>query len=234
MKVLLTLCVCCALVCGSLAFAAELLPPNVVNALDDAGLSSGLSTTIPIIPERSDFRSAAALAINSGSVAATSPLTTADLALVGANPVWVDDSWVGTAPGTVVDGHVFGTDAFANITDGITAVDAGGVVNVLAGIYVENLTIAKALSLVGVGYKAAAQGTKLNLTVGYSHPVDFVMPAGITVATPTPTEIVIKGSDRQRVGQIAAEVRASRVEHERHAIAARHADGHRYVLNALR
>ena len=66
----------------------------------------------------------------------------------------------------------------------------------------------KKLSLVGVGYKAAAQGTKLNLTVGYSHPVDFVMPAGITVATPTPTEIVIKGSDRQRVGQIAAEVRA--------------------------
>ncbi len=68
----------------------------------------------------------------------------------------------------------------------------------------------KKLSLVGVGYKAAAAGTKLNLTVGYSHPVDFVMPAGITVATPTPTEIIIKGSDRQRVGQIAAEVRAVR------------------------
>ena len=68
----------------------------------------------------------------------------------------------------------------------------------------------KKLSLVGVGFKAAAQGSKLNLAVGYSHPVDFVMPAGITVATPTPTEIVIKGSDRQRVGQIAAEVRAVR------------------------
>ena len=68
----------------------------------------------------------------------------------------------------------------------------------------------KKLSLVGVGFKAAAQGAKLNLAVGYSHPVDFVMPAGITVATPTPTEIVIKGSDRQRVGQIAAEVRAVR------------------------
>ena len=68
----------------------------------------------------------------------------------------------------------------------------------------------KKLSLVGVGYKAAAQGTKLNLTVGYSHPVEFNMPAGISVATPTPTEIVIKGSDRQRVGQIAAEVRAVR------------------------
>ena len=68
----------------------------------------------------------------------------------------------------------------------------------------------KKLNLVGVGFKAAAQGAKLNLTVGYSHPVDFVMPAGITVSTPTPTEIVIKGSDRQRVGQIAAEVRAVR------------------------
>ncbi|MBG9388775.1 50S ribosomal protein L6 [Caenimonas aquaedulcis] len=68
----------------------------------------------------------------------------------------------------------------------------------------------KKLSLVGVGYKAAAQGAKLNLTVGYSHPVNLDMPAGITVATPTPTEIVIKGADRQRVGQIAAEVRAIR------------------------
>jgi large subunit ribosomal protein L6 len=68
----------------------------------------------------------------------------------------------------------------------------------------------KKLSLIGVGYKAQAQGAKLNLTVGYSHPVIIDMPAGITVATPTPTEVVIKGSDRQRVGQIAAEVRAVR------------------------
>ncbi|MDI1272204.1 50S ribosomal protein L6 [Polaromonas sp.] len=68
----------------------------------------------------------------------------------------------------------------------------------------------KKLNLVGVGYKAQAQGAKLNLTVGYSHPVVMDMPAGIQVATPTPTEVVIKGSDRQRVGQIAAEVRAVR------------------------
>ena len=66
------------------------------------------------------------------------------------------------------------------------------------------------LNLVGVGYKAQAQGAKLNLTVGYSHPVNMDMPAGITVATPTPTEVVIKGADRQRVGQIAAEIRAVR------------------------
>ena len=61
-----------------------------------------------------------------------------------------------------------------------------------------------------MGYKASVAGNKLNLAVGFSHPVDFVMPAGITVATPTPTEIIIKGADRQRVGQIAAEVRAVR------------------------
>jgi large subunit ribosomal protein L6 len=68
----------------------------------------------------------------------------------------------------------------------------------------------KKLNLVGVGFKAQAQGAKLNLTVGYSHPVVLDMPAGIKVETPTPTEVVIKGSDRQRVGQIAAEVRAVR------------------------
>jgi large subunit ribosomal protein L6 len=68
----------------------------------------------------------------------------------------------------------------------------------------------KKLNLVGVGYRAAAQGAKLNLTVGYSHPVNVDMPQGITVATPTPTEIVLKGADRQRVGQIAAEIRAVR------------------------
>ena len=68
----------------------------------------------------------------------------------------------------------------------------------------------KKLTLLGVGYKAQATGNKLNLTVGYSHPVNMDMPEGITVATPTPTEIVIKGADRQRVGQVAAEVRAVR------------------------
>ena len=68
----------------------------------------------------------------------------------------------------------------------------------------------KKLTLIGVGFKAAASGSKLNLSVGFSHPVNFEMPAGITVATPTPTEIVIKGADRQVVGQLAAEIRAVR------------------------
>jgi large subunit ribosomal protein L6 len=68
----------------------------------------------------------------------------------------------------------------------------------------------KRLSLVGVGYKAQAAGSKLNLQIGFSHPVGKDMPAGVKVECPTPTEIVIKGSDRQVVGQIAAEVRAIR------------------------
>jgi large subunit ribosomal protein L6 len=68
----------------------------------------------------------------------------------------------------------------------------------------------KKLTLLGVGFKAQAQGAKLNLTVGYSHPVVIDMPAGIEVETPSPTEILIKGADRQRVGQIASEVRAVR------------------------
>jgi large subunit ribosomal protein L6 len=68
----------------------------------------------------------------------------------------------------------------------------------------------KKLTLVGVGFRAAAAGSKLNLQIGFSHPVAKDMPAGVTVACPTQTEIVIKGSDRQVVGQIAAEVRAIR------------------------
>jgi large subunit ribosomal protein L6 len=68
----------------------------------------------------------------------------------------------------------------------------------------------KKLSLVGVGYRAQAAGSKLNLQIGFSHPVVKDMPAGITVTCATPTEILIKGSDRQVVGQIAAEVRAFR------------------------
>jgi len=68
----------------------------------------------------------------------------------------------------------------------------------------------KKLTLVGVGFRAQAQGQKLNLQIGFSHPVVKDMPAGIKVETPTQTEILIKGADRQAVGQIAAEVRAIR------------------------
>jgi large subunit ribosomal protein L6 len=68
----------------------------------------------------------------------------------------------------------------------------------------------KKLTLVGVGFRAQATGSKLNLQIGYSHPVVKEMPAGVKVATPTQTEIVISGADRQSVGQVAAEVRAFR------------------------
>lgn len=68
----------------------------------------------------------------------------------------------------------------------------------------------KKLTLVGVGYKAQAQGSKLNLSLGFSHPVVHDMPSGIKVETPTQTEVLIKGIDRQLVGQVAAEVRAYR------------------------
>ena len=68
----------------------------------------------------------------------------------------------------------------------------------------------KRLQLVGVGYRAQAQGQKLNLTLGFSHPVDYPVPEGITVETPSQTEVVVKGVDKQRVGQVAAEIRAYR------------------------
>ena len=66
------------------------------------------------------------------------------------------------------------------------------------------------LTLVGVGYRAAAQGATLNLSLGFSHPVVHTMPEGVAVTTPTQTEILIKGADKQKVGQVAAEVRAYR------------------------
>lgn len=68
----------------------------------------------------------------------------------------------------------------------------------------------KKLTLVGVGYKAQAQGGVLNLDLGYSHPLNHKMPVGVTVETPTPTEIIIKGADKQAVGQVAAQIREYR------------------------
>jgi large subunit ribosomal protein L6 len=65
----------------------------------------------------------------------------------------------------------------------------------------------KKLELVGVGYRAGVQGKKLNLTLGFSHPVDYAIPAGITIETPSQNEIVIKGMDRRQVGQVAADLR---------------------------
>jgi large subunit ribosomal protein L6 len=68
----------------------------------------------------------------------------------------------------------------------------------------------KKLELRGVGYRAQVQGKKLNLQLGFSHPVEFDVPEGVTVETPSQTEVVVKGSDKQLVGQVAAEIRAFR------------------------
>ena len=68
----------------------------------------------------------------------------------------------------------------------------------------------KKLQLVGVGYRAQAQGSKLNLALGFSHPVEYTAPEGITIETPSQTEIVVSGCDKQKVGQVAAEIRAYR------------------------
>jgi large subunit ribosomal protein L6 len=87
-----------------------------------------------------------------------------------------------------------------------------GTVRALVANMVQGVTkgFEKRLTLVGVGYRAQAQGDKLNLTLGFSHPVVHQMPKGVKVETPSQTEIVLKGSDRQVVGQVAAEVRAYR------------------------
>ncbi len=68
----------------------------------------------------------------------------------------------------------------------------------------------KKLQLIGVGYRAKAEGKSVNLVVGYSHPIDYKLPEGVTADTPTQTEIVIKGADKQQVGQVAAEIRKFR------------------------
>jgi large subunit ribosomal protein L6 len=84
----------------------------------------------------------------------------------------------------------------------------------------------KKLTLVGVGYRAQVQGTNLNLTLGYSHPVNFSLPTGITIETPSQTEIVVKGIDKQIVGQVAAEIRGFRSPEPYKGKGVRYADEH--------
>jgi large subunit ribosomal protein L6 len=102
--------------------------------------------------------------------------------------------------------------SFAPTNESAEADAMSGTVRALVANMVQGVTkgFEKKLTLVGVGFRAQAQGQKLNLQIGFSHPVVKDMPAGIKVETPSQTEIVIKGSDRQVVGQIAAEVRAFR------------------------
>ncbi len=84
----------------------------------------------------------------------------------------------------------------------------------------------KKLSLVGVGYRAQAQGQKLNLSLGFSHPVEYAVPEGVKVETPSQTEIVVSGCDKQKVGQVAAEIRAYRPPEPYKGKGVRYADEH--------
>jgi len=105
-----------------------------------------------------------------------------------------------------------GTLTFEPTSDASDADAMSGTVRALVANMVNGVSkgFEKRLALVGVGFRAQAQGNKLNLQVGFSHPVSVDMPAGVKVETPTQTEVVIKGVDRQAVGQVAAEVRAIR------------------------
>lgn len=105
-----------------------------------------------------------------------------------------------------------GTLNFKAANDSREANAMSGTLRALVNNMVNGVTkgFEKKLTLVGVGYRAAAQGDKLNLSLGFSHPVVHSMPQGVKCETPTQTEILIKGIDRQKVGQVAAEVRAYR------------------------
>ena len=99
---------------------------------------------------------------------------------------------------------VVNNSKFANALSGTTR---ALVQNMLIGV---SEGFQKKLDIIGVGYRAQAQGKKLNLTLGFSHPVEFEIPEGITIETPTQTEVLIKGVDKQQVGQVAANIRAYR------------------------
>ena len=105
-----------------------------------------------------------------------------------------------------------GTLNFAPADESREANAMSGTMRALVANMVNGVTkgFERKLTLVGVGYRAQAQGDKLNLSLGFSHPVVHQMPEGVKAETPTQTEIVIKGIDKQQVGQVAAEVRAYR------------------------
>lgn len=136
------------------------------------------------------------VSLSSGEITVKGPMGTLTQALLPAVTVEVEDESIvcravaGQANGSAMSGTM---RALVN--------------NMVAGV---TKGFEKKLTLVGVGYKAQAQGSKLNLSLGFSHPVVHDMPSGIKVETPTQTEILIKGIDRQLVGQVASEVRAYR------------------------
>jgi large subunit ribosomal protein L6 len=105
-----------------------------------------------------------------------------------------------------------GVMTFAAVNESIQSNAMSGTMRALLNNMVTGVSkgFEKKLNLVGVGYRAQAQGDSLNLSLGFSHPVVHKMPAGIKVETPTQTEVLVKGIDRQKVGQVAADIRAYR------------------------
>jgi large subunit ribosomal protein L6 len=114
-------------------------------------------------------------------------------------------------PGSIkidVDGNVATINADSIKANGMAAGTTRAILsNAVIGV---SKGYEKKLNLVGVGYRAATQGKKLNLSLGFSHPVEYPIPEGITVETPSQTEIIVKGADKKMVGQVAADIRRFR------------------------
>jgi large subunit ribosomal protein L6 len=118
------------------------------------------------------------------------------------------------------------TITFTAISDSQHSRAMSGTLRALVANMVQGVSVGftRKLTLVGVGYKANAQGQMLNLELGYSHPINHNMPAGVKVQTPTPTEVILTGYDKQVVGQIAAQIRAYRAPEPYKGKGVRYAD----------
>ena len=101
----------------------------------------------------------------------------------------------------------FAANSTSKVARAIAGTTRAMVQNIVTGV---SVGFEKKLTILGVGYRAAVQSKVLNLTLGYSHPVNFPIPDGITIETPSQTEIIVKGIDKQKVGQVAANIRAYR------------------------
>ena len=129
-----------------------------------------------------------------GTIKVKGPKGSLEMALHPAVEVKLDNGVVSVAPLNSADMAMAGTmrALIGNMVEGV------------------NNGFERKLALVGVGYRASVQGKSLNLQLGFSHPVDFVIPEGVTIETPSQTEIIVRGSDKQQVGQVAAKIRAYR------------------------
>ena len=136
------------------------------------------------------------VAISGGTISVKGPLGVSSLAVNPAVTIEKADS-------SLLCKAVAGVENADALSGTMRAIVANMVTGVSKG-------FERKLTLVGVGYRAQAQGDTLNLTLGFSHPVAHKMPAGVKCETPTQTEILIKGVDKQKVGQVAAEIRAYR------------------------